>query len=98
MPCLGQFGQHGRIGRWACAGSLDDRQIQLSEEYIPKLWIGVDVELHPRGFINLLLDCLSFRLKSLFQRGKQWEVDRDSGPFHLRQYVDKRYFHSVKKL
>src|ERR1700693_6395377 len=97
MPCLCQFRENTDISRWAGAGSLGYREIQLSKQYVPKLWIGVDVEFHSRGFIDLLLHFLASRLEALFQRGEQWQIDRDPGPFHLCQHVDERYFHAVKK-
>jgi hypothetical protein len=97
MPCLRQLSENTNIGRWAGTGSLGDREIQLSKKYLPELWIGVDVEFHSRCLIDLLLHFLAPRLKTLFQRREQWQVDCDPGPFHLGQHVDERYFHALEE-
>src|SRR3979490_1881919 len=97
MPSSSQFSDHTGVGRWARAGPLDDWEIQLPEQDVPKLWVGVDVEFHSRSFVNPLLHCLALCLEALFQRREQRQVNRDSSPFHLGQHVDERYLHSVKE-
>ncbi len=85
MPLDRQLLEHLRIRGRSRLGALLDRQAHLIEEDFAKLHRRVDVQLTPGELVDFFLDQFQLDIQPPTHRGKEFDVDRHAGSFHIDQ-------------